>query len=64
MTPAGGYIPIGLKNWVGVEFFVREDGSIGDGYIGSPHGLRPVINIRSDMTITGKGTMTDPYVVN
>ena len=26
-------------------------------------GLRPVINIRSDVTITGIGTMTDPYVV-
>ena len=26
-------------------------------------GLKPVINIRSDVTITGTGTMTDPYVI-
>ena len=28
------------------------------------YGLRPVINIRSDVTITGSGTMSDPYIIN
>ena len=28
------------------------------------HGVRPVINLKSDVTLTGSGTVTDPYVVN
>jgi len=27
-------------------------------------GMRPVINLHSDIELTGTGTMTDPYVVN
>ena len=27
-------------------------------------GIRPVINLRADVTLTGSGTMTDPYRVN
>ncbi len=30
----------------------------------SEYDVRPVINLRSDVTLTGTGTMTDPYVVN
>ena len=30
----------------------------------SDEGIRPVINIHSDVTITGTGTMTDPYIIN
>ena len=26
-------------------------------------GIRPVINLRSDVKLTGTGTMTDPYIV-
>lgn len=33
-------------------------------YVLAVMGLRTVINIRSDVTITGTGTMTDPYLVN
>ena len=28
------------------------------------YGVRPVINLKADVTLTGSGTMTDPYVVN
>ena len=28
------------------------------------HGVRPVINLKSDVTFKGAGTVTDPYVVN
>ena len=28
------------------------------------HGVRPVINLKADVTITGSGTTTDPYVVS
>lgn len=26
-------------------------------------GIRPVINLKADITLTGSGTATDPYVV-
>ena len=38
--------------------------SVGETYTDVSQFLRPVINIRSDVTITGSGTMSDPYVVN
>ena len=40
-------------------------GDIFSGYAntGSSYGVRPVINLRSDVTITGSGTIQDPYVV-
>ena len=28
------------------------------------YGVRPVLNLSVDITLTGSGTMTDPYVVN
>ena len=27
-------------------------------------GVRPVINLRADVTLTGSGTISDPYVVS
>ena len=63
MTPAGGYNLFGLTNWVANVFSVYYSGYIDDNAAFDPYGLRPVINIRSDVKITGTGTMTDPYVV-
>ena len=28
-----------------------------------PNGVRPVINLRADVSLTGSGTTTDPYKV-
>ena len=64
MTPSGGYNSFGLNYWVAFVFFIPNAGYIDDGHPDFERGLRPVINIRSDVTITGSGTMTDPYVVN
>ncbi len=38
----------------------------GETYVdsGISSGLRPVINLKSNVIITGTGTMTDPYIVN
>ncbi len=63
MTPAGGYFPFGFNYWHSVVFVVQDFGDIDTGVF-EPRGLRPVINIRSDVAITGSGTMTDPYIVN
>ena len=64
MTPAGGYTPFGIPYWTAFAFYVGYSGLIDDTYANDGHGLRPVINIRSGVTITGSGTMTDPYIVN
>jgi len=43
---------------------VYEDGQYYGHLSNSLRGVRPVINIRSDVKITGKGTITDPFVVS
>ena len=64
MTPAGGYNPFKYNNWDAYVFGVNVSGAFDDNYPPNARGLRPVINIRSDVTITGNGTMNDPYIIN
>ena len=64
MTPAGGYNPFGNTAWVAKVFGVNAWCRLDDNDAVGVYGVRPVINIRSDVTITGSGTMTDPYVIN
>ena len=63
MTPAGGYNPFYETGWRAPVFYIYGNGVIDDAYISSVGGLRPVINLKSNVTITGSGTMTDPYDV-
>jgi len=44
-------------------FQVASSGQLGGNRLDSARGLRPVINLRSDIELTGTGTMSDPYVV-
>ncbi len=62
MTPAGGYYPFGGTLWGAYMFFVGVSGSIDDDGASAPYGLRPVINIRSDVRVSGDGTMASPYI--
>ena len=64
MTTAGGYNPFGLTYWDADAFGVDSSGGLDDNGALTINGLRPVINIKSDVTITGTGPMTDPYVVS
>ena len=64
MTPAGMYSLFGYNYSTPVTFYMGTYGGIDDGGCSGTLGVRPVINIRSDVTITGSGTMNDPYVVN
>ena len=48
--------------WAGV-FLVLSDGNFGNRWVNRAWGVRPVINLKADITITGEGTSTDPYVV-
>ena len=45
-------------------FYVASNGSLGWGSVHNAFGVRPVINLKSDVTITGSGTQNDPYVVS
>ena len=63
MTPAGGYNPFGDTYWRAQLFGVYGSGIIDGHGASDTNGLRPVVNLKSDVTITGSGTMTDPYVV-
>ena len=64
MTPAGGYNPFGGASWFAYVFGVGVSGVVDDNFAGDTRGLRPVVNLKSDVTITGSGTKTDPYVVS
>ena len=71
----GSYLYTGQNYWTmspsnyngnGANVFrVDSSGSLGDGYYVSwiDRGVRPVINIRSDVALSGSGTTSDPFVV-
>ena len=61
MTPAGYYNPFGITYQNAQLFFVDTTGNVDDYGANSVVTLRPVINIRSDVTVSGLGTMTSPY---
>jgi len=44
-------------------FAVNSTGALGCFSVGSGNDVRPVINLKADVTLTGKGTASDPYVV-
>ena len=64
MTSPGGYNPYDFTFWYASVFTVNVVGGFDDEATNYNYGLRPVINIRSDVTITGSGTMSDPYIIN
>ena len=64
MTPAGGYNPFGATYWYAGVFGVYASGKVDDYGVSDAYGLRPVVNLKSGVTIPGSGTKTDPYVVS
>ena len=44
-------------------FFVSTIGTLPGGDIRSEYGVRPVINLRADLELTGSGTTSDPFKV-
>ena len=44
-------------------FYVYSYGSLSYGRLENEYGVRPVINISSNATITGEGTMSNPYTI-
>ena len=46
-------------------FFVYSDGGLGDDRVSDTYGVRPVINLSADITISsGNGTSETPYIVS
>ena len=57
--------PYRFSNGYARVFYVRSDGSVGNNYVDwAVPGVRPVINLRGDLSVTGTGTSTDPYEVS
>ena len=64
ITPVGYYYAYGNAGAASYIFVIREDGKMDEPYSNDTIGCRPVINIRSDVTITGSGAKGDPYIIN
>ena len=65
MTPVGGFNPYGISSWYSYAFAIVEDISYIDDYRTTVSiKLRPVINLRKDVTITGEGTKENPYKIS
>ena len=52
--------PSHINSWA-YEFRVSYDGTLDSNWISIAEGIRPVINLKGDLNITGSGTTTDPY---
>ena len=44
-----------------VVFYVYSSGGFSNNHVHGASGVRPVINLSADVTISGSGTSTDPY---
>ena len=62
VTPAGGYIPFDYTTWRPLIFAVSGKGLIDDAYVQNHFGIRPVINIRSNVKVSGDGTIQNPFI--
>ena len=64
MTPAGYYNPFGYTGWSSFVFFVYTSGNIDDHDTLNSHGLRPVINLKSTVKVSGNGTKSSPFIIS
>ena len=65
ISPSGYYKPIGLALEAAYALYINENGQIDDPLVSTDsYYIKPVINIRSDVTITGDGTMSNPYQIS
>ncbi|MCM1052813.1 MAG: hypothetical protein NC483_02410 [Ruminococcus sp.] len=53
----------GDNNGFAQVFTISNTGSLGNNRVSNNFGIRPVINLRSDVTFTGNGTQSNPYKV-
>ena len=55
--------PFWYGNGSAYVFFVYSDGTLGATYVNNSWGVRPVINLKSAIAITGSGTTSDPFKI-
>ena len=55
--------PYNFNGSYAYEFSMNVLGGLGNTGMTNMRGIRPVINLKADVTITGSGTTTDPYKV-
>ena len=63
MTPVGGYNPYDNVLWYAIAFSVDIVGYIDEYDSTLSFGLRPTINLRSDLEFVGNGTISSPYKI-
>ena len=58
--------PSNFDRWVNAfEAFVASSGELDYGWTSIGFGVRPVVNLDSDnLTFTGNGTVSDPYIIS
>ena len=61
MTPVGGFYGLNEVAWTARIIRIDRFGSLDDLRVNYEYDMRPVINIRNDVTVTGEGTMQNPY---
>ena len=62
MSPATHDSSVAYPAWA---YYVNSYGSLSNLWVNNEYGVRPVINLRNDITIlSGNGTATNPYVVS
>ena len=74
-NPQSSYLNTGQNYWTmspcgfddgyyeAYVFYVNSSGKLDNNNVNHTYGVRPVINIRADVQLTGSGTTTDPFVV-
>ncbi len=72
-NPQSSYLNTGQTYWTMSPYFfsdgsayvfrVNSSGSLDCWYVNRTYGVRPAINIRADVSLTGEGTTSDPFVV-
>ena len=63
MTPVGGYVPFGGTVWRSILLRIDTSGTLDDSDSTFVNGVRPVINLRADVAVTGSGTKENPYKI-
>ena len=64
MTPVGGYNSYGSEFWAANVFDVNATGKIDEHAANQERAFRPTINLKANVTISGEGTISDPYIVS
>ena len=56
--------PYCFNGSIAFVYYVESDGRLlGNGNVSNSHAIRPVINIRIDVALSGSGTTMDPFKV-